>query len=135
MKEATNNLSEKIKSIISDSPQIVEVVSELSKLGKCKALIEISQEGTITVKIATSVPKWMADFAASHPQNGGFYWVQFEDGKSGMVNIKTDNTFDAVCKKTDEYKNKIFTTFDDAVEALYDSLMEYGTPEYLKKKE
>ena len=50
-----------------------------------------------------------------------------------MVNIKSGNTFEPWCKLTDGYKDKTFYTFDDAVEALYASIVEYGNPEYIIK--
>ena len=125
MKEKQAKLAEKIKSIITESPLFESVQSELNE-NMYKAVIVITPKNGVQVRVKANVPKWEASFAASHPCTGGWYTVRFEDGNHGMVNIKTDNTFDPVCKKTDGYKDKTFYSFDDAVEALYASIMEFG---------
>lgn len=133
MEEKRKQLEETIKSIISDSPLFEKIMSELDA-NMYKVKIHISPKNGILVHIVMNIPKWEAKFAASHPKNGGFYTVKFEDGNHGMVNIKTDDTFEPLCKLTDAYKDKIFHSFDDAVEALYASIIEFGSLGFKEKQ-
>lgn len=133
MESKRKQLEETIKSIISDSPLFEKIMSELDA-NMYTAKIHISPKNGIRVRVILNIPKWKAKFAASHPVNGGFYTVRFEDGNHGMVNIKTDETFEPLCKLTDAYKDKTFHSFDDAVEALYASIIEFGSPEYKVKQ-
>jgi hypothetical protein len=132
MEEKRKKLADALKSIVTDSPLFEGLQSELNE-NNFKAKIFISPQKGIQVRVDMNIPKWEANFSASHPINGGFYIVRFEDGTSGMVNIKTDKTFAPLCKLTDAYKDKNFHSFDDAVEALYVSIMKYGSPEYKVK--
>ena len=69
-----------------------------------------------------SSPKWNANLCANSPGRGQFYSINFEDGNHGMVLAKLDGTYTPDCKLTEEYTNKVFTTMDDAVEALYENI-------------
>ena len=122
-----------IMSFISESPFFVELLSDL-KQEKCKLSISIHPSEGIVVKVSPDIPHWEGHFAASHPATGGVYSVTFADGAKGMVNIKPGNTCEPWCKLTDGYKDTTLYTFDDAVEALYASIVEYGNPENIIKK-
>jgi hypothetical protein len=132
MEENRKLLEERIKSFISESQFFCDIMSNLNN-EKCELTIKIQPSKGIVVKIRPNIPHWEVKFAASHPNTGGVYSVKFADGGKGMVNIKTDNTFSPWCKLTDSYKDKVFLTFDDAVEALYASIKEYGNPDYTNK--
>lgn len=125
MKEKQVKLAEEIKSIIIESPLFESVQSELNE-NVYKAVIVITSKNGVQVRIKADIPDWKANFSASHPSTGGWYTVRFADGKHGMVNIKTNGTYCPICKMTERYKDTVFYTFDDAVEALYASILEFG---------
>lgn len=133
MKEKRKQLEERIKTFISESQFFEDIISDLDN-EKYELTIKIRPSKRIDVKVGTNIPQWKATFAASHPNTGGVYSVTFADGGKGMINIKTDNTFVPWCKLTDGYKDKTFQTIDDAVEALYVSIKEYGNPNYTVQK-
>ncbi len=125
MEEKREQLAEAIKSIIMDSPQIEKIQSELKEDNLC-VKVKITSKDGIQVLVEKNVPKWSADFAANSVGTGQVYSVNFEDGNHGMVLIRLNNTFTPLCKLTKAYPSKIFTTMDDAVEALYASISEFG---------
>ena len=125
MKEKRKQMAETIKSIITSSPQYEMIQSEL-KEDKLSVKVSINSKEGIQVFVEKNIPKWSADFAANSVGNGQVYVIYFEDGNKGMVLDRLSNTYKPLCKLTEEYTSKIFTTMDDAVEALYASISEFG---------
>jgi hypothetical protein len=118
-------LVETIKSIIIDSPQIEKIQSELNE-NKLSVKVSITSKDGIQVFVEKNIPKWSANFGANSVGNGQVYVIHFEDGNHGMVLDRLNNTYTPLCKLTKEYTSKTFTTMDDAVEALYASIFEFG---------
>ncbi len=125
MEEKRKQLAESIKSIIMDSPQFEKIQTEL-KENKLSIKVSITSKNGIHVFVEKNVPKWSADFVANSVGTGQVCSVYFEDGNHGMVLIILNNTYTPLCKLTKEYPSKIFITMDDAVEALYASISEFG---------
>ena len=108
MEEKRKVLEERIKSFICETQFFRDILADLNN-EKCGLTIKIGPNKGISVKVAPVIPHWVATFAASNPNTGGFYSVKFSDGKEGMVKIKTDNTFSPCwCELTEDYKDKIF---------------------------
>ena len=128
MEENRKQLEERIKAFIRESQFFEDIVSDLDN-GNHELTIKIRPSKRIEVKVDTNIPQWKATFVASHPNTGGVYSVKFADGGKGMINIKIDNTYAPWCKLTEDYKDKTFHTFDDAVNALYASIKKYGNPD------
>lgn len=125
MEEKRKQLVETIKSIIIDSPQIEKIQSELDE-NKLSVKVSITSKDGIQVFVEKNIPKWSANFGANSVGNGQVYVIHFEDGNHGMVLDRLNNTYTPLCKLSNEYTSKIFTTMDDAVEALYASISEFG---------
>lgn len=125
MEEKRKQLVETIKSIIIDSPQIEKIQSELNE-NKLSVKVSITSKDGIQVFVEKNIPKWSANFGANSVGNGQVYVIHFEDGNHGMVLDRLNNTYTPLCKLSNEYTSKIFTTMDDAVEALYASISEFG---------
>ena len=118
-------MAETIKSIIMASPQIEKIQSELEE-NKLSVKVSITSKDGIQVFVEKNIPKWSANFGANSVGNGQVYVIHFEDGNHGMVLDRLNNTYTPLCKLTKEYTSKTFTTMDDAVEALYASIFEFG---------
>lgn len=125
MEEKRKQLAETIKSIIMASPQIEKIQSELEE-SKLSVKVSITSKDGIQVFVEKNIPKWSANFGANSVGNGQVYVIYFEDGNHGMVLDRLNNTYTPLCKLTKEYTSKTFTTMDDAVEALYASIFEFG---------
>ena len=125
MEEIRKQLVETIKSIIMDSPQIEKIQSELNE-NKLSVKVSITSKDGIQVFVEKNIPEWSADFGANSVGRGQVYVIHFEDGNHGMVLDRLNNTYTPLCKLPNEYTSKIFTTMDDAVEALYASISEFG---------
>ncbi len=125
MEEKRKQLEETVKSIISASPQIEKLQSELKEDNLC-VKVKITSKDGIRVLVEKNVPKWSATFGANSVGSGQVYVIYFEDGNHGMVLVRLNNTYTPLCKLTKEHKSKIYTSIDDAVEALYASISEFG---------
>lgn len=125
MKEKRKQLAEAIKSIITNSPQFEKIQSEL-KENNLSVKVSITSKDGIQVLVEKNIPKWRADFGANSVGHGQVYVIYFEDGNKGMVLDRLNNTYTPLCKLTKEYTSKFFTSMDDAVEALYASISEFG---------
>ena len=125
MKEKRKQLAEAIKSVITSSPQYEKIQSEL-KDDRLSVKVRISFKEGIEVLVEKDIPKWSTDFAANSVGRGKVYIVYFEDGNQGMVLHRLNNTYTPLCKLTEIYTSKIFTRMDDAIEALYASISEFG---------
>ena len=118
-------MAETIKSIIMASPLIEKIQSEL-KEDKLSVKVSITSKDGIQVIVEKNIPKWSANFGANSVGNGQVYVIHFEDGNHGMVLDRLNNIYTPLCKLPNDYTSKIFTTMDDAVEALYASISEFG---------
>ena len=125
MEGKRKQLAEAIKSIITDAPQFEKIQSEL-KENNLSVKVSITSKDGIQVFVEKNIPKWSANFGANSVGNGQVYVIHFEDGNHGMVLDRLNNTYTPLCKLPNEYTSKIFTTMDDAVEALYASISEFG---------
>ena len=125
MEEKRKQLAETIKSIIATSPQFEKIQSELEE-DKLSVKVCITTKDGILVFVEKNIPKWSAEFGANSVGTGQAYSINFEDGNHGMVLVRLNNTYTPLCKMTEEYMSKIFLTMDDAVEALYASILEFG---------
>lgn len=125
MEEKREQLAEAIKSIITASPQIEKIQSVLKEDNLC-VKVKITSKDGIQVLVEKNVPKWSSEFGANSVGTGQIYSIYFEDGNHGMVLIRLNNTFTPLCKLTKDYPSKVFITMDDAVEALYASISEFG---------
>ena len=77
---------------------------------------------------------YKTSLGAMHPIKGSYYTIEFEDGASGVIHKqKGEPIYEPLCKLTDEYKDKTFSTMSDAAVALYVSIKEYGNPKYQEK--
>lgn len=125
MEEKRKQLAEAIKLLITSSPQYEKIQSEL-KDDRLSVKVSITFKEGIEVFVEKDIPKWSTEFAANCVGRGQVYSVNFEDGNEGMLLHRLNNTYTPLCKLTEEYPSKIFTTMDDAVEALYTSISEFG---------
>ena len=125
MKEKRKQLAETIKSVITSSPEFEKIQSELDG-GKLSVKVSITATQCVVVLVEKNIPKWRADFAANSVGRGQVHSIKFEDGNRGMVLARLDKTYTPLCKLTEEFPSKIFLTMDDAVEALYTSISEFG---------
>ena len=80
-------------------------------------------------------PKCTAHFGANNPFNGTFYSVKFTDGLWGFVCDPHNGTFSPQTKLIPKDRKKTFVSFDDAVDALYRGLVEYGPMKFGKNNE
>ena len=77
---------------------------------------------------------YKTSLGAMHPIKGSYYTIEFEDGASGVIHKhKGEPIYEPLCKLTDEYKDKTFSTMSDAADALYASIQKYGNPKYQEK--
>ena len=125
MEEKRKQLIEAIKSVFTSSPQYEKIRSELKDDKLCVKVSITFKEG-IKVFVEKDIPKWSTTFAANSVGRGRVYSVNFEDGNKGMVLHRLNNTYTPLCKLTEKYTSKIFTSMDDAIEALYASISEFG---------
>ena len=125
MEEKRKQLAEAIKLIITSSPQYEKIQSELKGDGFSVKVSITFKEG-IEVLVEKDIPKWSTEFAANSVGTGQVYSVNFEDGNNGMVLHRLNNTYKPLCKLTEKYTSMTFATLDDAVEALYASISEFG---------
>ena len=125
MEEKRKQLAETIKSIITASPQFEKIQSELEE-DKLSVKVCITAKDGIQVIVEKNIPKWSAHFVANSVGTGQVYGINFGDGNNGMVLDRMNNTYTPLCKLTEEYPSKIYPTMDDAVEALYASISEFG---------
>ena len=80
-----------------------------------------------------NVPNFRYGLGTTHPINGTYTEIKFEDGSSGVILKPKEKPYEPLCKLTNEYKDKTFPTLWDAAVALYASIQEYGNPEYQEK--
>lgn len=125
MEDKRKQLAEAIKSIITSSPEYEKIQSELKDDRFCVKVRITFKEG-IEVLVEKDIPKWSTDFAANSVGRGQVYSVYFEDGNKGMLLHRLNNTYTPLCKLTEKYPSKIFVTKEDAIEALYASISEFG---------
>jgi hypothetical protein len=125
MEDKRKQLAEAIKSIITSSPEYEKIQSELKDDRFCVKVRITFNEG-IEVLVEKDIPKWSTDFAANSVGRGQVYSVYFQDGNKGMLLHRLNNTYTPLCKLTEKYPSKIFVTKEDAIEALYASISEFG---------
>lgn len=125
MEDKRKQLAEAIKSIITSSPEYEKIQSELKDDRFCVKVRITFKEG-IEVLVEKDIPKWSTDFAANSVGRGQVYSVYFQDGNKGMLLHRLNNTYTPLCKLTEKYPSKIFVTKEDAIEALYASISEFG---------
>ena len=125
MEDKRKQLAEAIKSIITSSSEYEKIQSELKDDRLCVKVRITFKEG-IEVLVEKDIPKWRTDFAANSVGRGQVYSVYFEDGNKGMLLHRLNNTYTPLCKLTEKYPSKIFVTKEDAIEALYASISEFG---------
>ena len=76
-------------------------------------------------KAKIKIPKWTSQFMASHPVNGGFYRIYFDDGKQGYLNVTSGGRY----RRAWDDDAKMFADAADAVEDIYLNMLAH------KKKE
>jgi hypothetical protein len=125
MEDKRKQLAEAIKSIITASSEYEKIQSELKDDRFCVKVRITFNEG-IEVLVEKDIPKWSTDFAANSVGRGQVYSVYFQDGNKGMLLHRLNNTYTPLCKLTEKYPSKIFVIKEDAIEALYASISEFG---------
>ena len=80
-----------------------------------------------------NVPNFRCILGTTHPKNGTYTKIKFGNGASGFILKPKGKPYEPMCKLTDEFKDKTFSTMWDATVALYASIQEYGNPKYQEK--
>lgn len=80
-----------------------------------------------------NVPNFRFGFGTTHPINGSYTELKFDDGSSGVISKPKGKAYEPMCILTKEYKDKTFPTLWDAADALYASIKEFGNPKYQEK--
>lgn len=78
-------------------------------------------------------PNFRCVLGTTHPKNGTYTKIKFDNGASGFILKPRGKPYEPMCKLTDEFKDKTFSTLWDAAVALYASIQEYGNPKYQEK--